>query len=448
MITLNMKINFEPYIQKISHQDYLKKTGYVTDVVGNMVIGCLPEAHIGSVCKITSPQRDTSVLAEVVGIQKGKILLVPYLSMEGVGFDSTIELVNSSSECRIGNSLLGRVINGLGEPIDDLGPLVATEKVSLYKGAINPLDRRQITSPLDLGVRTINGFLTVGRGQRVAIMAGSGVGKSVLMGMLARSTEADVNVIALIGERGREVKDFIHDVLGEEGMKKSIVIAVTNDQSALLRLRGAYLATAISEYFSMQGQQVLLIMDSLTRFAMAQREIGLQAGEPPTVRGYTPSLYPSLSRLLERAGSFENGGSITGLYTVLVEGDDMDEPVADTVRSIVDGHIVLSRKIAQQGMYPAIDILQSISRVMDRVSEPDHMIAARLLRRKLALYKESEDLINIGAYKKGVNSEIDEAILCYQDLNRYCRQSLDNTATFSDSINELIAISMRYGNGR
>lgn len=443
-----MKINFEPYIQRINSHEYLRKTGYVTDVVGSMIIGCLPEAHIGSVCRIVSSQRDTSILAEVVGIQKGKILLVPYLSMEGIGFNSTIELVSSSSDCQISSSLLGRVINGLGEPIDELGPLIATEKVPLYKAAINPLERRQITQPLDLGVKTINGFLTVGRGQRVAIMAGSGVGKSVLMGMMARSTEADVNVIALIGERGREVKDFIHDVLGEEGMKKSVIIAVTNDQSALLRLRGAYLATAVAEYFSKQGQQVLMIMDSLTRFAMAQREIGLQAGEPPTVRGYTPSLYPTLSRLLERAGSFESGGSITGLYTVLVEGDDMDEPVADTVRSIVDGHIVLTRKIAQQGMYPAIDILQSISRVMDKVSSPEHMMAARILRRKLAIYKESEDLINIGAYKKGSNTEIDEAIQCYQDLMRYFRQSLDHRSTFSDSINELIAIAMRYGFGR
>ncbi|MBY0314230.1 MAG: FliI/YscN family ATPase [Bdellovibrionales bacterium] len=443
-----MKIDFDSYKRKIDDQDYLKKTGYITDVIGNMVVCVLPEAHIGSVCKITSPLRSTSVLAEVVGIQKGKTLLVPYLSMEGIGFDSVIELVSSSSECKIGPGMLGRVINGLGEPIDDKGPLLASNTVSLYKAAINPMDRRQIAHPLDLGVRTINGFLTVGRGQRVAIMAGSGVGKSVIMGMMARSTEADVNVIAMIGERGREVKDFIHDVLGEEGMKKSIVVAVTNDQSALLRLRGAYLATSIAEYFSGQGKQVLMIMDSLTRFAMAQREIGLQAGEPPTVRGYTPSLYPTLSRLLERAGSFESGGSITGLYTVLVEGDDMDEPVADTVRSIVDGHIVLSRKIAQQGTYPAIDILQSISRVMDKVSSPDHLQAAQILRRKLALYRESEDLINIGAYKKGINPEIDESIQCYNDLQRYFKQSLNHRSTFSDSINELIAISLRYSNGK
>lgn len=439
-----MEINLKQYHSKVDQADLLRKAGHVTDIIGQMIIGSLPDAGLGAVCKIFSQDGAESCLGEVIGIRDGKVLMLPYSKIDNIGFGSVIEWVGRSIGNKVGPEMLGRVINGMGEPIDGLGDLDCNDYVGLHKSAINPMDRKPISTPLDIGVKSINGFMTIGRGQRVGIMAGSGVGKSVLMGMMARSTQADVNVIAMIGERGREVKDFLEDVLGAEGLKKTIVVAVTNDQSPLVRMRGAHLATAISEYFSSQGKQVLLIMDSLTRFAMAQREIALQSGEPPAAKGYTPSLYPALSKLLERAGNFESGGSITGIYTVLVEGDDMDDPVTDTVRSIVDGHIVLSRRIAQQGLYPAVDILQSISRLMDRIADPMHAQAARNLRRKLSIYRESEDLINVGAYKKGTSQEIDEAIACYTDLNRYFRQALTDKIVFSDSINELISISMRY----
>jgi flagellum-specific ATP synthase len=443
-----MEINFKVFQSRLDGVDLIRKTGQVTDIIGQMIVGNVPEAALGSVCKITSQDLSEECFAEVIGVREGKVLLLPYNKISNIGFGSRIEFVGRSIGNKVGYSMLGRVINGMGEPIDGDGDLVCSDYIPLYKSAINPMDRKSISEPLDIGVKTINGFMTVGRGQRVAIMAGSGVGKSVLMGMMARSTQADVNVIAMIGERGREVKDFLHDVLGEEGLKKTIVIAVTNDQSPLVRMRGAHLATAIAEYFSADGKQVLLIMDSLTRFAMAQREIALQSGEPPAAKGYTSSLYPALSKLLERAGNFESGGSITGLYTVLVEGDDMDDPVTDTVRSIVDGHIVLSRRLAQQGIYPAIDILASISRLMDKVSDPEHMRAARNLRRKLSLYRESEDLINVGAYKKGTSAEIDEAIACFAELNRFFRQDLTDKFSFAECIGELISISLRYGGAR
>lgn len=439
-----MPINFTPYFHKIEKADIFKKMGKVTDIVGQTILGHVPNAQIGSYCIIESSIEGSHCNAEVIGMQNGKVLLMPYNKITGIGIGSRIELNDLSEFCSVGPELIGRVINGMGQPIDNLGELRCKSKKSLFKVSINPLDRKPIDKPLDMGVKTVNSFVTVGRGQRLAIMAGSGVGKSVLMGMMARSTEADINVIAMIGERGREVKDFIQDILGEEGLKKSIVIVVTSDQSPLLRMRGAQLATSIAEYFSEQSKQVLLIMDSLTRFAMAQREVSLQSGEPPALKGYTASLYPSLSKLLERAGNYESGGSITGIYTVLVEGDDMDDPVTDTVRSIVDGHLVLSRKLAQQGHYPSIDILQSLSRVMDRIVSPDHLLAARNLRRKMAVYRESEDLINVGAYKKGTNPEIDEAIACQSDLNRFLKQDLQQKFNFAESTSELQSIALRY----
>jgi flagellum-specific ATP synthase len=301
----------------------------------------------------------------------------------------------------------------------------------------NPMSRRPIREPLDLGVRAVNGVLTIGMGQRVGIMAGSGVGKSVLLGMMARNTKADVNVIALIGERGREVREFIEHDLGPEGMKRSIVVAVTSDQSPLLRMRGAFVATAIAEYFSSLGNSVLLMMDSVTRFSMAQREIGLSRGEPPASKGYTPSVFSTLPKLLERAGSFESEGSITGLYTVLVEGDDMDDPIADSVRSIVDGHIVLSRKLAQKGHFPAIDILQSTSRVMRAVTTPEHQKLAQKFRENLATYREAEDLINIGAYKPGSNPRIDKAVKLIDGLNDFLRQAVTDPTELNRCIREM-----------
>jgi len=443
-----LNLSFKRYYSQLETADLCKKLGQVTDITGQMITGHLPDAIIGSLCQIESIGDHQNCIAEVIGIRDGKVLLMPYSKISGIGFGSKIELHSALESCQVGPELIGRVIDGMGRPIDGKGEIKCKDSVALQRAPVNPLDRKPIEKPLDLGVKCVNAFTTVGRGQRVAIMAGSGVGKSVLMGMMARSTEADVNVIAMIGERGREVKDFIQEVLGEEGIKKSIIIAVTNDQSPLLRLRGAHLASAIAEHFSDKGQQVLLIMDSLTRFAMAQREVSLQVGEPPAARGYTPSLYPSLSKLLERAGNFENGGSITGIYTVLVEGDDMDDPVTDTVRSIVDGHIVLSRKLSQQGHFPSIDILQSLSRVMSRIVLTDHARAALNLRRKLSIYREAEDLINVGAYKKGTNPEIDEAIACQGELNRFLRQDLETKVSFGEAIAELSSISMKYSGDR
>lgn len=439
-----MSLNLRRLHPQIREADLYKKKGRVTDVTSQIIQGSLPNARIGSLCEISTGPYSEPCLAEVVGLKNGKVILIPYNKITGVSVGNQIELRRQSDDCLVGTELVGRIIDGMGQPMDQLGPLNCRYHRPLTKASTNPLDRKPIDQPLDLGVRSVNSFSTIGKGQRVSIMAGSGVGKSVLMGMMARSTEADVNVIAMIGERGREVKEFIQDILGTEGLKKSVIVAVTSDQSPLLRMRGAQLATTIAEYFSEQGQQVLLIMDSLTRFAMAQREISLLSGEPPAMKGYTASLYPTLSKLLERAGNFESGGSITGIYTVLVEGDDMDDPVADTVRSIVDGHIVLTRKLAQQGHFPAVDILQSLSRVMDKVVSPDHLMAARRLKRKLAIYREAEDLINVGAYKKGVNAEIDEAVACYGELNRYLRQDLGQSSTYSETISELLSIAMRY----
>ena len=439
-----MTESLEKIRQIVKNADLFKKKGRVTDLSPQLIQGHLPDAQVGSLCQIQGGPENAHCLAEVVGLKNSKVLMVPYTQISGVRVGSEIELRRQGDICFVGPELLGRVIDGLGQPIDEMGDLHCREMRSLWRTSTNPLQRKPIDTPLDLGVRAVNAFTTVGRGQRVSIMAGSGVGKSVLMGMMARSTEADVNVIAMIGERGREIKEFIQEILGKEGLKKSIIVAVTSDQSPLLRMRGAQLATTIAEHFSEQGKQVLLIMDSLTRFAMAQREISLLSGEPPAMKGYTASLYPTLSRLLERAGHFESGGSITGIYTVLVEGDDMDEPVADTVRSIVDGHIVLSRKLAQQGQYPSIDILQSLSRVMDKVVSPEHLMAARKLRRKLAIYRDAEDLINVGAYKKGVSQEIDEAVGCFADLNRFLRQDLTNRTPMEQVVAELLSISMRY----
>ena len=435
-------VNFEKYIKSLDRRILVKDIGKVTDVVGHLIEGYLPGARLGSICEIANPGRD-SIITEIIGFQDKKVLMMPLNEMSAIGFGSRLELLRTTASIKVGNELLGRVIDGLGQPIDDKGSPSTTHEAYLYKPTLNPLQRKPITQALDLGVKSINSFLTVGKGQRVGIMAGSGVGKSVLMGMIARSTASDVNVIALIGERGREVREFVENVLGEEGLKKSIVVAVTSDQSPLLRMRGAFVATAIAEHFSAQGKDVLLMMDSLTRFAMAQREIGLNAGEPVTTKGYTPSVFSIMPKLLERAGQFENGGSITGLYTVLVEGDDMDDPIGDAVRSIVDGHIVLDRKLAQKGHFPAIDVLQSASRVMPNVIDEGHKQAVMEARAQLALYKENEDLIRIGAYQMGQSQELDQAISMYPFLESYLRQEMDEKWSFDQSINELMSAMIR-----
>jgi flagellum-specific ATP synthase len=398
--------------------------GKVTKIVGLVIEGYCPQATIGSICEVMSLYGGSSIWAEVVGFRETVALLMPLGEIHGLGIGSLIRVLDVNAHIDVGPSLLGRVVDALAIPLDGKGPLKCDEKQELYRLPPSPMNRSQISDILDLGVRSLNGLLTCGKGQRMGIMAGSGVGKSVLLGMIARNTKADVNVIALIGERGREVREFIENDLGQEGLSRSVIVTATSDQSPLLRMRGAFSAMAMAEYFCAQGQSVLLMMDSVTRFAMAMREIGLAVGEPPTTKGYTPSVFSKLPKLLERAGSFTGMGSITGLFTVLVEGDDMNEPVADAVRSILDGHIVLSRDLAAKNHYPAIDILHSSSRVMRKLVDDDHLRLSGKIREILAVYAEQEDLINIGAYKNGANPKIDMALKYIETVNSFLRQGM------------------------
>jgi len=437
-----MIINFDKYTDILNSVHLTEDSGKVTEVTGLLIKGFLPGASVGSICAIETPYAVKPLLAEVVGFKDRQVLMMALNEMRGVSLGCKITLSRSIATVKVGDELLGRVVDGMGLPIDDQSPLENFKEFPLYAEVINPLHREPIRQPLDVGVRAINSTITAGRGQRVAIMAGSGVGKSVLMGMMAKQTEADVNVIALIGERGREVREFIEHELGEAGMKKTVVVCVTSDQSPLLRMRGAYVATAIAEYFAKNKKNVLLVMDSVTRFAMAMREIGLSIGEPPTSRGYTPSVFSTLPKLLERAGNFESGGSITGFYTTLVEGDDMNDPIGDSVRSIVDGHIVLSRALAQKGHYPAIDILQSASRVMKAVTTPDHAKMASKIREMLATYKDAEDLINIGAYKAGANPKIDKAIKSIDAINDFLKQRTDDHSNMNQCLRSMQQITL------
>lgn len=436
-------LDLEKYTHLIDGIHLTRDSGRVTEVSGMLVKGTLPGAAVGSICTVQPAGGSKKYLAEVVGFSGRSVLMMPLGEMRGVGLGSRIVLARQIATVRVGHELLGRVVDGLGRLIDQGPEIEMQREVPLYREPHNPLQRRPIRESLDLGIRAINAATTVGRGQRVGIMAGSGVGKSVLMGMMARNTEADVTVIALIGERGREVREFLENDLGPEGRKKAVVVAVTGDESPLMRMRGAFVACAISEYFASSGANVLLVMDSITRFAMAQREIGLSTGEPPATKGYTPSVFSMLPKVLERAGSFENQGSITGLYTVLVEGDDMDDPIADSVRAIVDGHIVLSRRLAHRAHFPAIDVLASASRVMKAVVSKDHEKLAQKLREILAVYRDAEDLINIGAYKPGANPKIDRAVKVIDDLNAFLQQRTDETATLVDSIRILQGILQR-----
>lgn len=418
-------MNLGRYEAALERVHLTEDSGKITQVVGQVMTGYLPGSTIGSVCAVYPSQSFSKFLAEVVGFRDRNVLLMPLGEMRGVGLGSRIVLERQIATIKVGPELLGRVINGLGEPLDGLGPIDTIDESLIYNPVGNPLDRDSIHSPMDLGVRAINGMITVGRGQRVGIMAGSGVGKSVLMGMMARSSNSDVNVIAMVGERGREVKEFIEEILGPEGLARSVVVVATSDQSPLLRMRASFVATTIAEYFCNAGKHVLMMMDSVTRFAMAQREIGLSTGEPPASKGYTPSVFAALPKMLERVGAFQGKGSITGLYTVLVEGDDMDDPIGDAVRSIVDGHIVLDRKLASRGHFPAIDVLASTSRVMKNVVTPEFVKMARAMRSQMAIYKDAEDLINIGAYKSGSNPEIDEAVRLHPAINDFLRQEVD-----------------------
>lgn len=417
-------------------------SGKITQIVGLVVEGYCPAATVGTLCELFPRDGGLPIPAEVVGFRDSRALLMPLGELRGLGPGSRIRVVRNCASLPVGNALLGRVVDAMGQPLDTGEVPVMDTELPLYALPAGPMERDNIDVPLDLGVRAMNGLLTCGLGQRMGIMAGSGVGKSTLLGMIARHTRADINVIALIGERGREVREFIERDMGPEGLARSVVVVATSDQSPLLRMRGAFVATTIAEYFCGQGQNVLLMMDSVTRFAMAMREVGLAIGEPPTTKGYTPSVFASLPKLLERAGRFREAGSITGLYTVLVEGDDMNEPIADAVRSILDGHIVLSRRLAARNHYPCIDILHSASRVMNAVVDPEHRDLSGRFREVLATYQEAEELINIGAYKNGSNPRIDFALSRIDAVNAFLRQSVDETVDLAGTVEQLRGLDL------
>lgn len=431
-------VNTRKY-EKAYELAYYKKMGKVINVVGLTIESAGPDSKMGDLCRIYKEGRSGEyILAEVVGFKNKHTLLMPYEATDRIGGGCVVENEGNPLSVAVGEELLGQTLDGLGRPIEG-GTLHCIQSYPIEASAPDPLKREIIDTILPLGVKAVDGLITIGKGQRIGIFAGSGVGKSTLMGMFARNTKADINVIALIGERGREVREFIERDLGTEGMKRSVVVVATSDKPALERKKAAQTATAIAEYFRDRGKDVLLMMDSLTRFSMAQREIGLASGEPPVTRGYPPSVYSEMPRLLERAGRNEVG-SITGLYTVLVDGDDFNEPITDTARSILDGHIMLNRKLAHKNHYPAIDVLQSISRCMSQIAEPDHKQAAGRLKNVLATYSDAEDLINIGAYKKGSNPEIDYAIEKIQTVNEFLMQATDEKIPFEEEVQRLIDI--------
>jgi flagellum-specific ATP synthase len=435
-----MHYSVDKYIDRVAAASPIRANGRVKKVVGMVVEASGPAAQIGCVCDITSDNGSDSVSAEVLGFKEDSVLLVPLEDIHRLGPGCKVVARKEKAYVGVGKAMLGRVIDGLGNPIDGKGDIPVDDEYPIYANPVNPLLRNRIQQPLDIGIRAINGLLTVGCGQRMGIFAGSGVGKSVLLGMIARRTSADVNVIALIGERGRELNEFIQKDLGPEGLARSVVVVATSDHLPLVRLRGGFIATTIAEFFRDQGLHVNLMMDSVTRLAMAQREIGLSLGEPPTTKGYTPSVFSMLPKLLERAGTSSHRGTITGLYTVLVEGDDMNEPIADTVRSILDGHIVLSRDLAHQNHYPAIDVLKSVSRVMDDIADLDHKHHAGRIKEVMATYRKAEDLINIGAYAAGSNAGIDLAIKMIDTINHFLRQGIHEETTYEESVAALTSM--------
>ncbi len=423
--------NRDRFLKRLENIIPFETYGYVTKVLGLTIESTGPKLKVGDLCLIKG--KNVEALAEVVGFKDNRIILTSLGDIRGLEIGAKV-FPTANPDAPVGESFLGRVVDALGNPLDHKEKPIPEDYYPVYGTPLKPLERERIQFPLDVGVKAINALLTIGRGQRMAIMAGSGVGKSTLLGMIARYTTSDVNVIALIGERGREVREFIERDLQEEGLKRSVVVVATSDESPSLRVRAAYYATALAEYFRDRGLKVLLLMDSLTRFCMALREIGLSAGEPPTARGYTPSVFAALPKLLERAGPKLNSGEITGIYTVLVEGDDFNDPIADSVRSIVDGHIVLSRALAHEGHYPAIDVLASISRVMKDIVDEEHLELARETIHILATYKKAEDLINIGAYVKGSNPEIDRSIELIGPIKEFLRQKINESYTIEESL--------------
>jgi flagellum-specific ATP synthase len=436
------QIDWGKYFNQLDQCSPLRLEGRIVNVTGLIAEGEGLGLSIGSLCRIDNDYGKT-VTAEVVGFQKKRVQLMPYGNTRGIKPGSRITLVDKNPYTDVGDGFLGRIVDGMGCPIDGKGRIAPAGSYPLYGNPVNPMDRKPIKKLLDVGVTAINTMVPLGQGQRVAIIAGSGVGKSVLMGMMSRHTTADVTVIGLIGERGREVKDFVEENLGPSGLAKAVVVAATSDAPPLVRMRGAYLATALAEYFRDQGKKVLLIIDSLTRFAMSSRDVGLAAGEPPTTKGYTPSFFAQAPVLLERAGSLEGKGSITGIYTVLVEGDDLNDPVGDTVRSIVDGHIVLSRKLANRGHYPAIDVLESVSRVMRDVSDEKHLDLRAKVVNALSVYRDAEDLISIGAYRDGSDPMIDQAKRLVPQINSFLQQNMRDQIVHQEGLTRLKAILER-----
>ncbi len=435
-----MALDPKACVSLLKQADPLKSYGKINKVVGLVAEGSGLNLSVGNVCHIIPDDKNEEVAAEVVGFKDGNLLFMPYGEMRGVRPGSLVRNSSMPPLFPVGQSLLGRVLDAFGKPLDNKEEVEAESMVPIYAQPPSPLSRPRIDETLDVGVRVINSLLTLGKGQRVGIMAGSGVGKSTLMGMMARYTSAQVNVFALIGERGREVLEFMEKDLGPEGMAKSVVIVATSDQSALVRQRAAYAATAVAEYFRDLGLDVLLMMDSVTRFAMAGREVGLAIGEPPTTKGYTPTVFAQLPKLLERAGRSEKG-TITGIYTVLVDGDDFNEPIADAVRSILDGHIVLTRDLADKGHFPAINVLKSISRIRNDIIEKDLVLAGRIITSLMAEYAEMEDMINIGAYAAGSNPEIDKAIALMPEIKKFLQQAIDDRQNMEQSLIQLLNLA-------
>ena len=433
-----MMISLEPYFKTVKRVETLRTFGKVSQVIGLIVEVTGLKAAVGEVCRIVVPTQDEYIAAEVVGFRNSRTLLMPLGDLSGIAPGCLVEATGKSHAVVIGPELLGHVLDGLGRPME---PLEISNKTyyQVNNNPPDPLTRRRITEIMATGVKAIDGFLTCGRGQRIGIFAGSGVGKSTLLGMIARNSSADINVIGLVGERGREVLDFMEKDLGPQGLARSVVVVATSDQPALIRIKAAFVATAIAEYFRDQGKDVMLMMDSVTRFAMAQREVGLAIGEPPATKGYTPSVFALLPKLLERAGN-SSKGSITGLYTVLVDGDDMNEPIADAVRGILDGHIVLSRSLAAKNQYPAIDVLSSVSRLMSEIVTPEHYSLAGQMRDILASYLKAEDLINIGAYQKCNNPQVDVAIKYYPRIIEFLKQKSEEQVDFSETVKQLTSI--------
>ncbi len=433
------EFDFTPYKKIVDEINPISKIGQVVEIIGLVIEADGPVSSIGDLCQIFC-ENLAPIFAEVVGFRQDKILLMPLGSIDGLKAGAKVVNTGSDMKVKVSDALLGRVLDGLGNPIDSLGEISADKYYSTGGKLINPLKRKPIDEPLSLGIRAVDGLITIGKGQRMGIFAGSGVGKSTTLAMMAKNTSADVNVIALIGERGREVREFVEQTMGPEGMKRSVVVVATSEQPSLVKIKAAFVACAIAEYFRDKGKDVLFMLDSVTRIALAQREVGLAVGEPPATRGYTPSVFALMPKFLERAGSNEFG-TITGLYTVLVEGDDFNEPISDTARSILDGHIMLSRALAHKNHYPAIDVLQSISRVMNNVVNDEHKEAAGKIRSLLASYAKNEDLINIGAYQRGSDKTVDKAISLIDTINSYLMQKVGEKVDYNEAVQELIKLA-------